>query len=68
MSANSLPDVATVWHGLEVEKSLELLSSNADNGLTSQEVQQRLQQYGANELEEAALRSSWEILWDQFKM
>ncbi len=67
MSANSLPDVATVWHGLEVEKSLELLSSNADNGLTSQEVQQRLQKYGANELEEAALRSSWEILWDQFK-
>ncbi len=67
MSANSLPDVTPVWHGLEVEKSLELLSSNADDGLTSQEVQQRLQKYGSNELEEAALRSPWEILWDQFK-
>ena len=67
MSANSSPDIATVWHGLEIEKSLELLSSNVDNGLTSQEVQQRLQEYGANELEEGALRSSWEILWDQFK-
>ncbi|MDJ0621034.1 MAG: cation-translocating P-type ATPase [Calothrix sp. MO_192.B10] len=67
MSANSLPDVAPVWHGLEVEKSLELLSSDADDGLTSQEVQQRLQKYGSNELEEGALRSPWEILWDQFK-
>lgn len=67
MSANSLPDIATVWHGLEIEKSLELLSSDADEGLKSQEIQQRLQKYGLNELQEGTLRSPWGILWDQFK-
>ncbi|WP_341527461.1 cation-translocating P-type ATPase [Nostoc sp. UHCC 0302] len=67
MSANSLPEGAAVWHSLEVDKALDLLDSNADSGLTSQEVQQRLQEYGPNELEETAGRSAWEILLDQFK-
>ncbi|MBD2199753.1 MULTISPECIES: cation-translocating P-type ATPase [Calothrix] len=67
MSANSLPEGATVWHSLEVDKALDLLDSNADNGLTPQEVEQRLQKYGPNELEEQGGRSAWEILLDQFK-
>ena len=67
MSANSLPDTATTWHGLEIEKSLELLFSNADEGLTSQEVQQRLHEYGSNELQEGAIRNPWAILCEQFK-
>ncbi|MFN6481355.1 MULTISPECIES: cation-translocating P-type ATPase [unclassified Nostoc] len=67
MSANSLPEGAAVWHSLEVDKALDLLDSNADSGLTSQEIQQRLQKYGPNELEETAGRSTWEILLDQFK-
>ncbi|BAY97251.1 cation-transporting ATPase [Tolypothrix tenuis PCC 7101] len=67
MSANSLPESAAVWHSLEVEKALELLDSNADSGLTPQEVEQRLHKYGPNELEEHGGRSAWEILLDQFK-
>ncbi|MDZ8226829.1 cation-translocating P-type ATPase [Nostoc sp. ChiVER01] len=67
MSANSLPEGAAVWHSLEVDKALDLLDSNADSGLTPQEIEQRLQKYGPNELEETAGRSSWEILLDQFK-
>ncbi|BAZ25912.1 ATPase [Kalymmatonema gypsitolerans NIES-4073] len=68
MSAHSLPEkAAAVWHSLEVDKSLELLKTNAETGLTPQEVQQRLQKYGPNELEETAGRSAWEILVDQFK-
>ncbi|MEA5601444.1 cation-translocating P-type ATPase [Nostoc sp. UHCC 0252] len=67
MSANSLPEGAAVWHSLEVDKALDLLDSNADSGLTPQEIQQRLQKYGPNELEETAGRSTWEILVDQFK-
>ncbi|ARV62130.1 magnesium-transporting ATPase [Nostocales cyanobacterium HT-58-2] len=68
MSAHSLPEKpAPVWHSLEVNKSLELLKTNADTGLTPQEVQQRLQKYGPNELKETAGRSAWEILLDQFK-
>ena len=67
MSANSLPEGAVVWHSLEVNKALDLLDSNADSGLTPQEVEQRLQKYGTNELEETGGRSAWEILLDQFK-
>ncbi len=67
MSANSLPEGAAVWHSLEVDKALDLLDSNADSGLTPQEIEQRLQKYGPNELEETAGRSAWGILLDQFK-
>ncbi|MBW4615670.1 MAG: cation-translocating P-type ATPase [Desmonostoc vinosum HA7617-LM4] len=67
MSANSLPEGAAVWHSLEVNQALDLLDSNADSGLTPQEVQQRLQKYGPNELEENEGRGAWEILLDQFK-
>lgn len=67
MSANSLPEGAASWHSLEVDKALKLLNSNADSGLTPQEVEQRLQKYGPNELEESGGRSPWEILLDQFK-
>ncbi|MBD1907389.1 cation-translocating P-type ATPase [Trichocoleus sp. FACHB-832] len=67
MPSNSNPDQARPWHTLEVEKTLELLSSDAESGLTTVEAQERLQQYGPNELQETAGRSSWEILLDQFK-
>ncbi len=67
MSAHSLPEGAAVWHSLEVDKALDLLDSNADSGLTSQDIQQRLQKYGPNELEEHGGRGTWEILLDQFK-
>ncbi len=67
MSANSLPNPAAVWHALEVDKTLQLLNSAPDSGLSSQEVQQRLQQYGPNELQETAGRSPLTIFLDQFK-
>jgi Ca2+-transporting ATPase len=60
------PSVAT-WHNLGVEEALARLQSDRHKGLTSQQVTERLQQYGPNELEETAGRSSWEILLDQFK-
>ncbi|MDF5711598.1 MAG: cation-translocating P-type ATPase [Nostoc sp. S4] len=66
MSANSLPEDAAVWHSLEVDKALDLLDSNVDSGLTSEDIQQRLQKYGPNELQENAGRSAWQILLDQF--
>ncbi|MTJ09312.1 cation-translocating P-type ATPase [Anabaena sp. UHCC 0204] len=66
MSAHSLPETTNLWHGLEVDKALEMLDSDANSGLTSQEVEQRRQKYGLNELEENGGRSPWEILLDQF--
>ncbi|NJN85386.1 MAG: cation-translocating P-type ATPase [Leptolyngbyaceae cyanobacterium SL_7_1] len=55
------------WHTLEVEKVSELLQSDLDRGLTPEQAQERLAQYGANELQEAAGRSTLSILIDQFK-
>ena len=64
--SHTLPDLPRAWHTLEVEKTLELLGSDRASGLTTQQVQERLQQYGPNELEETAGRSTWQILLDQF--
>ncbi|MEE6160492.1 cation-transporting P-type ATPase [Cylindrospermopsis raciborskii DSH] len=66
MSAHSLPEDAVVWHSLEIDKALELLDSNADDGLTPSQVEERLLKYGSNELEEHGGRSPWQILLDQF--
>ncbi|MGK7873977.1 MAG: cation-translocating P-type ATPase [Xenococcaceae cyanobacterium] len=65
--SNSLPNLEKSWHTHSVENTLELLGSNPETGLTSQEVQQRLQHYGPNEIQETAGRSPWEIFLDQFK-
>jgi len=65
--SNSLSNLASAWHTLNVEKTLSELGSDAQAGLTSKQVEERLQQYGSNELEETAGRSKWEILLDQFK-
>ena len=65
--SNSLSNLASAWHTLNVEKTLSELGSDAEAGLTSKQVEERLQQYGPNELEETAGRSKWEILLDQFK-
>ncbi|MBW4506724.1 MAG: cation-translocating P-type ATPase [Scytonematopsis contorta HA4267-MV1] len=67
MSANSLSDSNVVWHSLEVEKAIQLLNTDADKGLTTQEVQQRVEKYGLNELKETSGRTPLEILIDQFK-
>ncbi|MBD2360681.1 cation-translocating P-type ATPase [Anabaena minutissima FACHB-250] len=75
MSGNSLPvrpvspsgEGVAIWHSLEVDKALDLLDSHPDSGLTTEEIEQRLQKYGPNELEEHGGRNAWEILLDQFK-
>ncbi len=64
---NSEGIATRAWHTLEAEKSLYQLGSSRDCGLTSEEVEVRLQQYGPNELTEGQGRSPLEILWDQFK-
>lgn len=67
MSANSPTNPAASWHTLEVDKTIELLDSDRGTGLSSQQVEQRLQQYGLNELQETGGRSALTILIDQFK-
>jgi Ca2+-transporting ATPase len=62
MSSNS----PSSWHTVAIDKTLNQLSSNKDAGLSSQQVSERLQQYGPNELEETGGRSPWSIFVDQF--
>lgn len=66
-SSHSLPDRKQSWHTYAVDKTLQLLETDAIEGLAAQEAERRLDHYGANEIEETAGRSSWEILLDQFK-
>ncbi|ELS32526.1 MULTISPECIES: cation-translocating P-type ATPase [Pseudanabaena] len=54
------------WHTLDVDESIALLQSDADQGITNQEVETRFQRYGANELVAKIGRSSLQIFIDQF--
>ncbi len=62
MSSNS----PSSWHTVAIDQTLQQLSSNKDTGLSGQQVSERLQQYGPNELKETGGRSAWSIFIDQF--
>ena len=54
------------WHNLEVSEVLDSLSSKRD-GLSQEEAQHRLAQFGPNELAGKEKISPWAILLEQFK-
>ena len=54
------------WYKQENLDALKELQSNALQGLDQAAAEQRLKQYGPNELAETGLRSPWRILWEQF--
>ena len=56
----------TDWYRKTTIETLSLLKASAENGLTQDEVQRRLAEYGPNELVERAGKSPWLILWEQF--
>ena len=53
------------WYKLDSAEVLKQLNTNADRGLSSTEVANRLKQYGCNELTEQPGESLWHILWKQ---
>ena len=55
------------WHCLSPVEVLETLGSNADSGLSSDEVKRRLLEYGPNELQRARRVSAREVFAAQFK-
>jgi P-type Ca2+ transporter type 2C len=67
LSSGSASPNLTIAHTLSAEQASEILQTNVQKGLTPLQVEQRLTQYGPNELIETGGRSSLEILWDQFK-
>jgi Ca2+-transporting ATPase len=58
--------VTSPWHGVDAEKALALLNSNLEIGLSAEEVIDRRNTYGINQLEEVRGRDGWRIFLDQF--
>ncbi|MGD9093451.1 MAG: HAD-IC family P-type ATPase, partial [Anaerolineales bacterium] len=54
------------WHALHTEEVLDHLHCPSENGLTSEDAQQRLQQFGPNELTETPPTTFWQMLREQF--
>ncbi|MGV3527131.1 MAG: cation-translocating P-type ATPase [Candidatus Sericytochromatia bacterium] len=52
------------WYQQSPEEALQTVKSRTE-GLTSQEAQARLSEYGPNELKEEGIKSPWKILWEQ---
>jgi len=57
---------AKAWHSLEITEAIRELDSNP-RGLSSEEAQRRLAQFGPNELAEEKKISPWMLLLEQFK-
>ena len=55
------------WYKITAKETLQSLGTNAETGLTSTEVKERLDRYGPNELIERGKKSAWWILLEQFK-
>jgi len=66
MSSDSTLAPLKTWHTLSADQTLQILDTDSETGLTSEQVIGRQQQYGLNELKEVPGRSTLEILWDQF--
>ena len=54
-------------HSLEVQEVAEKLKTSLEKGLTDDDVNNRLEIYGLNELRETKKISAWQILLSQFK-
>ncbi|KOR37797.1 metal ABC transporter ATPase [Planktothricoides sp. SR001] len=66
MNDHSQLDSQFAWHTLAVPQTLERLETNAQIGLTLQQVSARQAQFGPNEIQETGGRTPLEILIDQF--
>ncbi len=60
----SMPD--REWHSLDVEEVLRKLGTS-EEGLSEEEAQKRLEEFGPNELRKEKGKSPWSIFLDQFK-
>ena len=61
-----MPQTTESWHKVSPEHTIELLQSDAYRGLNIDEIYQRQQYFGKNELKETGKRSPLTILWEQF--
>ena len=57
--------VSVSWHAMSSTDVVQELATQPEDGLSSEEVKQRREKYGRNELEEAPPTTFWELLWAQ---
>ncbi len=56
-----------IWHVLEATEIVQALQTSPKQGLSEEEARRRLEQFGPNELEEAAKPSLFSLIFEQFK-
>ncbi len=54
------------WHTLSPAETISRLDTHSEQGLTSEQIRSRQEQYGANEIIATGGRSNWQVLLDQF--
>ncbi|MEQ8468121.1 HAD-IC family P-type ATPase [Coleofasciculus sp. E1-EBD-02] len=54
------------WHLMDIEAVLEAWNTSKDSGLSPDQAESNLNNYGTNTLAESESRSDWEILSEQF--
>ncbi|GBF81840.1 cation-translocating P-type ATPase [Aphanothece sacrum] len=64
--STSFPDITSPWHSFSAEESLDKFQSDPEQGLTQEQINQRQQYFGPNELKDTGGRSPLTILWEQF--
>jgi Ca2+-transporting ATPase len=55
------------WHNRTIDETLSSLDVATETGLAPDEIQNRREKYGSNELVERGLKSPWKILLEQFR-
>ncbi|MCA9910376.1 MAG: HAD-IC family P-type ATPase, partial [Anaerolineae bacterium] len=64
-ATTTTPGSETTWFMLEPDEVLRRLDTQIATGLTQSAVDERLVQYGPNELIDKGVKSPWAILWEQ---
>ena len=62
-NASSMPQSA--FETLTVEQTAQLLETDVEKGLTSEEAKARLEKYGPNKLQEKPKKTWWRIFFEQ---
>ena len=55
-----------LWHTLDCDHALEKLKTDSSNGLSNEQIDERRDEYGRNELVDQGARGPLLILWEQF--
>ena len=53
------------WYALDPGATVRYLNSSVEHGLSSQEAERRLHEYGPNQLAESKPPTFWQLLWEQ---